>query len=457
MEIKCFKSYDIRGVVDDSVTEDVFYAIGRALVLVMEAKTVVTGYDARASSPLLAAAFANGVKDEGADVFDIGLSGTEETYFATSHFQAGAGAVITASHNPIEYNGMKFVGKGSTPLDVEREFLQIKAVAEDLRKSSPMASRGQIFNVSLESRSAYVSKVLSFIDVKSLKPLSVVVNCGNGASGPALQEIKSQLRKKKSKLTILEVFEEPDSSFPNGIPNPILPENHHFTSDVVLERNADFGVAFDGDFDRCFFFDKNGEFVPGEIMVGLLAGFFASKVEDATVVHDPRLVFNTRSVCEKFGAVSVQSQTGHLFMKQAMREHNAIYGGEISAHHYFRDFFYCDSGMIPWLIVAELLGNSNFDLADLVSEQKKQFPSSGECNFSIPDSNIVLRSIEEKFKEEAVEIEKEDGLSMFFGNWRFNLRGSNTEPLIRLNLETQGDEGLLEKKLAEVTRELKKF
>ncbi len=457
MVLDCFKSYDIRGIVGETVTEDIFYRIGRALVLVMNAKSVVVGYDARASSGDLAAAFAGGVQDEGANVLSIGLSGTEETYFATSFFDAGAGAVITASHNPIEYNGMKFVGAGSAPLDVESEFLQIKSVAENLGELDPTIKRGQTSDFSSESRSAYASKVLGFIDSGNLKPLRVVVNCGNGAAGPALKEIKMQLKEKKSELDILEVFENPDSSFPNGIPNPILPENHHFTSDVVLASGADFGVAFDGDFDRCFFFDKDGEFVPGEIMVGLLADFFARNGENETIVHDPRLVFNAREVCERLGASPLQSRTGHLFMKQVMRRHNAIYGGEISAHHYFRDFFYCDSGMIPWLVVANLLSSSNRDLADYVSEQKSKFPSSGEKNFSISDSAGVLRMMEKNYEKEALSVEKEDGLSMFFGNWRFNLRGSNTEPLIRLNIETLGDKLLLDEKLAEVTSKLKNF
>ncbi|MAW33373.1 MAG: phosphomannomutase [Proteobacteria bacterium] len=457
MEINCFKSYDIRGVVGESVSEDVFYRIGRALVRVMAARNVVVGHDARASSPVLATAFANGVRDEGADILDIGLSGTEEIYFATSHFHAGAGAVITASHNPIEYNGMKFVGEGSAPLRVESEFLEIKALAENLEQFSPNSARGKIFDVSLESRSAYASKVLSFVDAENLKPLRLVINCGNGAAGPALREIKRQLKEKKSELAILEVFEEPDPSFPNGIPNPILPENHHFTSNVVLTENADFGVAFDGDFDRCFFFDRNGEFVPGEIMVGLLAAFFAAQGINEVIVHDPRLVFNTQKVCERYEASPIQSRTGHLFMKQVMRDHKAVYGGEISAHHYFRDFFYCDSGMIPWLVVADLLSKSNLDLTQFVTEQKSQFPSSGEKNFSIDDTAGLLRAIEGKYKGEALEIDKEDGLSVFFENWRFNLRGSNTEPLVRLNIETQGDLVLLEQKLTELTHHLENF
>ena len=457
MEINCFKAYDIRGVVGESVSEEVFYRIGRALVRVMAARSVVVGHDARASSPVLATAFANGVRDEGADILDIGLSGTEEIYFATSHLRAGAGAVITASHNPIEYNGMKFVGEGSAPLDVESEFLEIKAVAENLEQSSLNSVRGKIFDVSLESRSAYASKVLSFINAETLKPLRMVVNCGNGAAGPALREIKRQLKEKKSKVTILEVFEEPDPSFPNGIPNPILPDNHHFTSNAILAKNADFGVAFDGDFDRCFFFDKNGEFVPGEIMVGLLAAFFSATGINEVIVHDPRLVFNTQKVCERHGASPVQSRTGHLFMKQVMRNHNAVYGGEISAHHYFRDFFYCDSGMIPWLVVADLLSESKHDLTELVREQKSRFPSSGERNFSIADVAGVLNSIEAKYSETAIEIDKEDGLSFLFENWRFNLRGSNTEPLVRLNIETKGDRLLLEKKLAELSLYLESF
>ena len=457
MEINCFKAYDIRGVLGESVSEEVFYRVGRALVRVMAARSVVMGHDARASSPLLAAAFANGVLDEGADIFDIGLSGTEEIYFATSHFNAGAGAVITASHNPIEYNGMKFVGKGSAPLDVESEFLEIKAVAENLEQTNPNSVRGQTFDISRDSRSAYASKVLGFIEAENLRPLRLVVNCGNGAAGPALQEVKRQLKEHKSELAIIEVFEEPDSSFPNGIPNPILPENHHFTSDVVLAKNADFGVAFDGDFDRCFFFDKNGEFVPGEIMVGLLAAFFSAKGRNEVIVHDPRLVFNTKKVCERYGASPVQSRTGHLFMKQVMRNHNAVYGGEMSAHHYFRDFFFCDSGMIPWLVVADLLSNSNRTLTELVTEQKSQFPSSGERNFVINDTAGALRSIEEKYREQALQVDKEDGLSLIFENWRFNLRESNTEPLVRLNIETRGDRLLLERKLEELSLKLESF
>lgn len=457
MEIGCFKSYDIRGVVEDTVTEGVFYRIGRALVRVMSVDSVVVGYDARASSPRLSQAFADGVMDEGADVLHIGLSGTEEVYFATSHYLAGAGAVITASHNPIEYNGMKIVGARSAPLDIDSEFLRIKSVAESMDGDPIRSDRGKSKDLSRDNRSNYAAKILSFIDCESLKPLKVVINCGNGAAGPALHEIKIQLKEKKSEVIVLGVFEEPDSSFPNGIPNPILPENWHFTSDRVLAESADFGVAFDGDFDRCFFFDEKGEFVPGEIMVGLLAAFFAVKGEEQVVVHDPRLVFNIKNVCERMGALPLQSRTGHLFMKQVMREHNAVYGGEISAHHYFRDFFYCDSGMIPWLVVADLLSNSHKDLSELVLEQKTRFPSSGEQNFRINDHNRALRSIEEKYQAEALEIDRVDGLSMVFEDWRFNLRGSNTEPLIRLNIEVNRDRDLLKRKLAEVTRELKKF
>ena len=456
MKIDCFKSYDIRGVVGQTVTEDVFYRIGRALVRVMDANSVVVGYDARASSPALATAFGDGVRNEGADVISLGLSGTEEMYFATSHYNAGSGAVITASHNPIEYNGMKFVGPGSAPLDVNNEFLAIKSIAENMEDFRRFSAGGNFSDLCQESRSAYVSKILNFIDARALKPLKIVVNCGNGAAGPAIHEIKAQLRDKKSRLSILEILAEPDSSFPNGIPNPILPENHHFTSDVVLAHGADFGVAFDGDFDRCFFFDNNGEFVPGEIMVGLLGAFFAAKGNNEVIVHDPRLVFNTKKVCERLNALPVQSRTGHLFMKQVMRDHNAVYGGEISAHHYFRDFYFCDSGMIPWLLVAQLLSNSGEGLADLVSEQKIQFPSSGELNFSIPNSASVLRSVEKRYGEEAIEIDKEDGLSMLFDDWRFNLRGSNTEPLVRLNIETKGSPLLLRQKVLEVTSELDK-
>ncbi len=455
MDFECFKAYDIRGVVGESITEEVCYQIGRATATVLVAKSMVIGHDARESSPQLAMAFKEGLVDQGCDVVDIKLAGTEEVYFATSFFGVDAGAVITASHNPIDYNGIKFVGSGSRPLDVEKEFLAIKKIAKKSDSLEKAKVRGSYEAKSLHSKEAFAAKVLSFVDAENLRPMRVVLNCGNGAAGPAVKEIKSQLSNAGSKVSIIEMFQEPDASFPNGIPNPILEENHKVTSDRVLAESADFGVAFDGDFDRCFFFDNQGSFVPGEIIIGLLATYFAGQGEDLKIVHEPRLVLNTRSVCQNHGITGVQTQTGHLFMKKAMRESEAIYGGEISAHHYFRDFYYCDSGMIPWILVCDLLSSGSENLADLVSSQRKQFPSSGEINFRVGDAAKVISSIETEYMRTATEIDRMDGLSISFPGWRFNLRASNTEPLLRLNLETIGNPELLKLKTDELASRIK--
>ena len=451
MLIDCFKSYDVRGVLGSEVSEEVFHRIGRATATVLGTKRLVIGYDARESSPSLSSAFQEGARSEGSDVFDIGLAGTEEVYFATSHFEADVGIMITASHNPINYNGIKFVGKGSRPLEVESEFRKIKEVAELIEDTKDGVGLGELYFKGFEAREAYVEKVLSFIDVEALSPLRIVVNCGNGAAGPALADIKKYLEIKGSRVEIIPTLEQPDSSFPNGVPNPILPQNHHYTAKRVISENADFGVAFDGDFDRCFFFDRHGIFIPGEIMVSLLGEFFSRGDESERIVHDPRLVFSVKSACERSGATAIQSPTGHLFMKKVMREHNAVYGGEISAHHYFRDFFYCDSGMIPWLLVASLLTNVDKDLTEIVEDKKRVFPSSGEINFSVKSTTDALAEVEAIYSEQAVEIDRTDGLSFLFDDWRFNIRASNTEPLLRLNVETTGNSDLLEAKVDEIS------
>ena len=455
--LNCFKAYDVRGVIGESVSEEAFARIGKAMAKVLDQKNAVVGYDARESSPRLASAFTRGLRSEGVNVIDIGLSGTEEVYFATTYFNADGGAAITASHNPINYNGIKFVGPSSTPLDIESEFLLIKKEAEEINLEGTLVGEGGYAARSIEAKEAYAKKILDFVDVSVLKKLKVVINCGNGAAGPALKEVMRQLEDRGSKLEILPMFIEPDHSFPNGIPNPILIENHPATADIVRERSADIGIAFDGDFDRCFFFDSNGNFVPGEIVVGLLAEHFSKKQQPEKIVHDPRLVFNVRDICQQLGAVPVQSKTGHLFMKQVMRRENAAYGGEISAHHYFRDFFFCDSGMIPWLLVCELLSRSGQPLSALYQERKNKFPSSGELNFSVNNPKDVLREIEKIYGPDSKSVERSDGLSYLFEDWRFNVRSSNTEPLVRLNIETQGNNILLSEKTAEITALIDNF
>ncbi len=445
--LDCFKAYDIRGVLDETINEDVAYRIGRAFAEVLQAGKVVVGYDARATSAALKAAVAKGLMDAGCDVLDIGLAGTEEMYFATSHFDADGGIEVTASHNPINYNGMKMVGAQSLPLDPGKEFAQIKALAEaeNFRESR---ANGTSTLIDAAARSAYTDKVTSFIAPDMLRPLKVVVNCGNGAAAPAYQVIKDSLHRQGTPLEFIDVFLDPDPTFPNGIPNPLLPENQPATRDVVIAEGADLGVAFDGDFDRCFFFDEHGAFIPGEYVVGLLAAAFLEKEPGAKIVHDPRVVWSILDIVKTRGGTAIQSKTGHVFLKQMLREHQAVYGGEMSAHHYFRDFCYCDSGMIPWLLVCELMGRTGQSLSALVSASAAAFPSSGEINFRLSDPQEAMKNTVAHFAPDAASIDKTDGVSVAFADWRFNLRASNTEPVIRLNVESRGNAALVADKVA---------
>ena len=445
--LTCFKAYDVRGKLGEELNEDIAYRIGRAAAQSQWATTVVVGFDARATSPDLARAVAKGICDAGADVFDIGLAGTEEVYAAVSEFGACAGVEVTASHNPIDYNGMKIVGRGSQPLD-EQEFGLIKTLAEENNFSQPQQT-GSVLDKKEAARSAYVEKILGFVDCSKLKPLKIVINSGNGAAGPSLDAVNEKLTEKSVKTNFVFVNHYPDPTFPNGIPNPMLKENRSSTANAVIEERADFGVAFDGDFDRCFFFDHFGNFIPGEYVVGLLAEIFLNKEKGATIIHDPRVIWNTVDVVSKSGGQAVVAQTGHAFVKAAMRKRDAIYGGEMSAHHYFRDFAYCDSGIIPWLLVWEHLSVSNFSLSELISGRRNRFPSSGELNFTVPDAPECIETVRRHFAPAAL-IDELDGLSMSFDTWRFNLRKSNTEPLVRLNVETRGDDALLKEKTKEL-------
>ena len=446
--LTCFKAYDVRGKLGEELNFDIAYKIGRATAQSLNSKTVAVGFDARATSLGLADMVAKGICDSGADVLNIGLAGTEEMYAAVTEFDACAGIEVTASHNPIDYNGMKIVGRGSKPLS-EKEFHLIKALAEE---SSFFQSQkmGAVLDKKEVARAAYVEKVLGFVDFSNLRPLKIVINSGNGAAGPTVDAINKKLKEKGVKTNFIFVHHDPDSTFPNGIPNPLLEENRSSTVNAVIEEKADFGVAFDGDFDRCFFFDHSGDFIPGEYVVGFLAKIFLKKEKGATIIHDPRVIWNTIDVVGKSGGKAVASKTGHAFVKAAMRNTNAIYGGEMSAHHYFRDFYCCDSGIITWLLVWEYLSKSNFSLSDLISERKKSFPSSGELNFTVSNAVKCTEKIRRHFATKAALINELDGLSMGFGTWRFNLRKSNTEPLVRLNVETRGDHALLQEKTNEL-------
>lgn len=450
--LTCFKAYDIRGRLGIDLDESIAYRIGAAFAVALEAKTVILGRDVRGSSEELAKSVAQGLTDQGCDVLDLGLSGTEEMYFATTHYGADGGICVTASHNPMDYNGMKMVRAGSAPLDAASGLVRIKELAE-ANAFENRTTIGKLHNIAKEARAAYVERICQFVDISALKPLKILVNAGHGTAGPTFDAISARLANLGAPLVFERLFHEPDGTFPQGIPNPLLPENRPATADAVRALGADFGVAWDGDFDRCFFFDHTGAFIDGEYVVGLLAEAFLAKDPGATIIHDPRIIWNTQDLVAKAGGRAVQTRTGHAFIKQTMRDENAVYGGEMSAHHYFRDFVYCDSGMIPWLLVAELVSRHG-PLADLVAHRKAAFPSSGEINFTLDDPKAAIERVREAIEPEAISIDEMDGLGFDMGDWRFNLRSSNTEPVVRLNVEARGDAELVERGVERVKRTL---
>ncbi|MFT6310327.1 MAG: phosphomannomutase [Porticoccus sp.] len=442
-EITCFKAYDVRGRVPDQLNADVAYRIGRAYAEVVKPKNVVVGHDIRLTSPELCDALVNGLLDSGVDVFHIGECGTEEIYFATFHEEMDGGIVVTASHNPMDYNGMKFVREGSKPISGDTGLNDIQRLAEQ-GEFRVVENKGVL--KSIDTRPAYINHLLSYVDLTKLKPLKIVVNAGNGGAGAVIDAIEQYLP-----FTFIKVHHMPDGNFPNGVPNPLLVENRESTRAAVIEHNADMGIAWDGDFDRCFFFDQRGEFIEGYYLVGLLAEAFLKRSSVAEkIVHDPRLTWNTQAIVEGLGGQSVECKTGHAFIKERMRAEDAVYGGEMSAHHYFKDFAYCDSGMIPWLLVAQLVSDAKHGLAGLVEECTRQFPVSGEINNTIEDPAGALTAIADHYRGDALEESYVDGLSMSFAQWRFNLRSSNTEPVVRLNVESRADVGLMEEKRDEL-------
>ncbi|MEM6323566.1 MAG: phosphomannomutase [Pseudomonadota bacterium] len=453
-ELSCFKAYDIRGQVGANLDEGIAYRIGRAFARVMEPGRAVLGRDTRDSSPALQAALASGLADEGVDVLDIGLCGTEEVYFATDHLQAGGGLMVTASHNPIGDNGMKPIGRNARPISRASGLQAIHDMAAADAMGPARGPRGTITQV--DPRPPYVARVLSFIDPAALAPLTVLVNAGNGAAGPTFDAIAEALDAHGAPLRFVRHHHAPDPSFPNGIPNPLLPENQPKTGAPVRAHKADMGVAWDGDFDRCFLFDADGAFIDGEYIVGLLAAAMLAQVPGAKVVHDPRILWNTQRIVAGMGGEAVVSQTGHALIKEKMRAVDGAYGGEMSAHHYFRDFMYCDSGMIPWLLVLAHMSKNGQSLADLVAEMRARHPSSGEINFRLSDPEAAVAAVETQFSEGG-SVDRLDGLSVAFADWRFNLRKSNTEPVVRLNVETRGDPALLRAKTDAITDTLTAF
>ena len=440
--IDCFKAYDVRGQIPTQLNDDVAYRIGNATAEFLGAKRVVVGRDMRLSSAELADSVAIGLVEAGVEVLDIGLCGTEMVYFATGHLGADGGIMVTASHNPADYNGLKLVREEAKPISADSGLAEIRALAErDKRKDD----NGHGSRQRIDIFDDYIRHMLNYVDVDQLKPLKLVVNAGNGTAGIAIDGLEDHLP-----FEFIKIHNEPDGHFPNGIPNPLLPENRSVTADAVREHGAVMGIAWDGDFDRCFLFDEDGGFIEGYYIVGLLADSLLKTHPGSKIVHDPRLTWNTLDVVGAAGGVAVQSKSGHSFMKEKMREVDAVYGGEMSAHHYFRDFAYADSGMIPWLLVAELICVSGKSLSELVGQRIERYPSSGEINRKVADTNLAIQSIKARYAPGASAIDETDGVSLEFADWRFNLRASNTEPVIRLNVEARGDSDLVKTRTDEI-------
>ena len=440
--ISCFKAYDVRGRIPDELNEDVANRIGKAYAQVINPGTVVVGHDIRLTSESIKAALVDGLRDQGVNVVDIGLCGTEEIYFATAHLGVGGGIAVTASHNPKDYNGMKFVRAESKPISGDSGLKEIQALAEANNFTSA-ETRGSYGPVDTDQ--AYIEHLLGYVDVSKLKPLKIVCTAGNGGAGRVVDLLESHLP-----FEFIKLHHDPDGHFPNGVPNPMLEENRVSTIELIKDTGADLGIAWDGDFDRCFFYDHTGEFIEGYYVVGLLASAFLAKTPNQIVIHDPRLTWNTIDVAEAGGGRAEQSKTGHAFIKETMRHFDAVYGGEMSAHHYFRDFAYCDSGMIPWLLVTEIMSTTGKTLAELVEARTKAFPCSGEINRTVSDAPALIAKVESMYSDAAKSIEHMDGLSLGFDEWRFNLRMSNTEPVVRLNVETRGDHALMRAKTEEL-------
>ncbi len=449
INLNSFKAYDIRGRVPDELNEDLAKRIGHATVQLLGPGPVVLGRDVRLSSPALQAALANGITASGRDVIDIGLCGTEEVYFQTAHLGAAGGIMVTASHNPMDYNGLKLVREGARPISGDSGLLTIRdTVANNIFADT--AKRGCIQEEF--DKFAYVQHLLTYVDHAALRPLKIVTNAGNGSAGLIIDALAPHLP-----FAFIRIQHEPDGHFPHGIPNPLLPGNREATASAVRQHRADFGIAWDGDFDRCFFFDAQGRFIEGYYLVGLLAKALLVSHPGSKIIHDPRLTWNTLDLVQEAGGIPVQSKTGHAFIKERMRAENAIYGGEMSAHHYFRDFSYCDSGMIPWLLIADLVSRTGIDLAHMVEDRMQAYPCSGEINFKVTDPIAASEAVMENFQNELPSIDKTDGISADFGTWRINLRCSNTEPLLRLNVETRGDANLLAERTQKITKILSQF
>ncbi len=436
-QLTCFKAYDIRGKLGTELNEEIAYNIGRAYGQIYQPKTIVIGCDIRLSSEDLKQAAIKGLNDAGVNVLDLGMTGTEEVYFGAFHLDVQGGIEVTASHNPMDYNGMKLVRENARPISADTGLKEIQALAES-GEFADVVTKGTTdkYNILPE----FIEHLMTYIDPAKIRPLKLVMNTGNGAAGHVVDAIEAKFKQLNIPVELIKIHNEADGTFPNGIPNPILIENRDSTSKAVLEHHADMGIAWDGDFDRCFLFDEKGQFIEGYYIVGLLAQAFLLKQSGEKIVHDPRLIWNTLDIVEQYQGQAVQSKSGHAFIKDVMREHNAVYGGEMSAHHYFRDFAYCDSGMIPWLLAIAVLSETKQNLSALVEDMIAKFPCSGEINFKVADTQLTIQKIFDYYAEQKPAIDHTDGVSLDFGAWRFNVRASNTEPLLRLNIESRADQ-----------------
>ena len=436
-QLTCFKAYDIRGKLGTELNEEIAYKIGRAYGQIYQPKKIVVGCDIRLSSEDLKQAIIKGLNDAGVDVLDLGMTGTEEVYFGAFHLDVQGGIEITASHNPMDYNGMKLVRENARPIGADSGLKEIRLLAES-GNFNEVITKGKTekYNILPE----YIDHLMSYIDPAKIRPLKLVMNAGNGAAGHVVDAIEAKFKQLNMPVEFVKIHNDADGTFPNGIPNPILVENRDSTQNAVLEHAADMGIAWDGDFDRCFLFDEKGQFIEGYYIVGLLAQAFLLKQSGEKIVHDPRLVWNTFDVIEQYQGEAIQSKSGHSYIKEKMREHNAVYGGEMSAHHYFRDFAYCDSGMIPWLLAISVLSETQQTLSSLVEGMIEKFPCSGEINFKVADTQATIQKIFDHFSNQNPSIDHTDGVSLDFGAWRFNVRASNTEPLLRLNIESRKDQ-----------------
>jgi phosphomannomutase len=442
LEPKVFKAYDVRGIYPSELDEDGAYAIGRAFVEVFEPKRIAVGHDMRVSSPSMAEAVIRGASEAGADVLELGLVGTEMVYFAVGELGLDGGIAVTASHNPKEYTGMKIVRSGALPVGGESGLLDIRDRALALSDTPEGQTPGQVEPYDIWEQ--FVERVLSFIDPDAVKPLRVVADAANGMAGVMLPPVLEHL----PQVEVVRCYFEPDGTFPNHEPNPLLPENREFIVRKTLEEQADFGVAFDGDADRCFFVDDSGEFVPGDFVTALFAELVLEKEPGAKIIYDVRASWAVPEMIERAGGVPLVNRVGHAFIKHRMREEHAAFGGEVSGHYYFRDFSQADSGVVPFLLMLELLSKRGQKLSEILRPFRETYFITGELNTPVPDVAVKLRELEERFGREG-KVSHLDGVSVEAEDWHMNVRPSNTEPLLRLNLEARSKE-LMERKRDEV-------